>query len=190
MSFRFLICAICLAFVVPGCGGDDATSSEPQGSDPETTAAGQEKPKAPLQLPASKVFLGDYEPEGPFAGISGRGGDKKPRFEPSGEPAPKKTVFRELKVGSGPAAQHGDEVSIYYVGADHKTGDIQYYGWPPVPPGNFRLGFSAFGRTWEKTIEGMKVGGIREVIITAPYLSRAPLDYVIVMKGRQPNVGN
>lgn len=190
MKFRFLLCVLCLAFAVPGCGGDDATSSDPQGSASDTTSASEGKPKAPLSAPASKVFLGHYESQGPFATISGRGGDKKPSIKPSGQPAPKKTVFRELKVGSGPPARHGDEVSVYYVGADHKTGKIQFYGWPPLPPGNFRLGYSAFGRTWEKTIEGMKVGGVREVIILAPYLSREPLDYVIVMKARQPNVGD
>ncbi len=190
MKLRFLICVLCLAFAVGGCGGDDATSSDTRGSGSGTTSASEKKPKAPLQAPASKVVLGHYESAGPFATISGRKGDKKPRFEPSGQSAPKQTVSRELEVGTGPAAKHGDEVSVYYVGADHKTGKIDYYGWPPVPPGNFRLGYSAFGRTWEKTIEGMRVGGVREVIIRAPYLSPDPLDYVIVLKARQPNVGD
>ncbi|HEU4462439.1 MAG TPA: FKBP-type peptidyl-prolyl cis-trans isomerase [Solirubrobacterales bacterium] len=189
MKFLLLICVLCLAFLVSGCGGDDETSSGSGDDGAGTTSAGQEKPKAPLQTPASKVVLGDYAAEGTFAAISGGDGDKKPRFEPSGKPASGETVYRELEVGSGPAAKHGDEVSIYYAGADHKTGKIEYYGWPPVPPGNFRLGYSAFGRTWEKTIEGMKAGGVREVIITAPYLSEDPLDYVIVLKALQPYAG-
>lgn len=190
MKFRSLIGVLVLAFVVPGCGGDDATSSEPGDTDADITSVTQAKPKGPLETPASKVVVGDYEPEGPFAGISGGKGNEKPRFQPSGQPAGKETISRELEEGSGPPAKKGDEISVYYVGADHKTGKIDYYGWPPNRPASFRLGFSTFGRTWEKTIEGMKVGGVREVIITAPYLSPEPLDYVIVLKALQPYAGD
>lgn len=194
MKFSFAIFALCLALVagISGCGGDDATSSEAQDSTSATTAdsgGNAKSDSAPLKARATEVVIGDYEEEGSFSAISGQKGDKKPRFEPSGQPASKKTLIRELKVGSGPAAQHGDEVSVYYAGADQATGKIQYYGWPPKLPATFQLGFSTFGRTWEKTIEGMKVGGIRQVIITAPYLSRTPLDYVIVLTALQPQSG-
>lgn len=175
---------------ISGCGGDNATSSETQDSSSATTAEkeGNEKTEAPdLQTPASKVIIGDYPPEGPFAGISGRGPEKKPHFEPSGQPVSKKeTLMRELKVGSGPAAEHGDEVSFYYAGADHKTGKVTFYGWPPYPPKSLRLGLGTFGKKWEKTLEGMKVGGIRQVIVTLDYLAPDPLDYVIVLKALQP----
>lgn len=189
MNFRVLLGIFCLIFLVSGCGGDNATSSDPGSTGAETTSASQKQPKAPLQTPASEVVLGTYDSEGPFAAVSGGKGNEKPRFEPSGQPAPKETISRELEVGSGPAAKRGDEVSVYYAGADHKTGKVDLYGWPPYRPATFRLGFSTFGRTWEKTIEGMKVGGVREVIITAPYLSEDPLDYVIVLKALQPYAG-
>lgn len=184
MRISILICALALTLAMAGCGGGDSTSSQPQ--DSTSTGEAKAKPAAPLETPPSKVVIGDYPQEGSFAAISGQKGDKKPRFEPSGQLAAKKTISRELEEGSGPAARHGDEVSIYYVGADQKTGKIQYYGWPPFKPASFRLGFSTFGKTWEKTIEGMKVGGVREVIITAGYLSKTPLDYVIVLKALQP----
>jgi hypothetical protein len=189
-----LIAAFCLALVtgVSGCGGDDATSPETQGSGSATTtdSGGDAKPdQGPLEATPSKVVLGDYEAEGPFSAVSGRKGNKKPRFTPSGQPAPKETVIRELEVGSGPAAQRGDEVSFYYAGADHATGQIPYYGWPPALPATLRLGFGTFGRSWEKTIEGMKVGGIRQVIIRASYLSEGPLDYVIVLTALRPQSG-
>jgi peptidylprolyl isomerase len=192
VKIPFLICVLCLALVagVSGCGGDDATSSESRDSSSATTADGEGGAKAddgPLEAKPSKVVLGDYEAEGPFSAVSGQKGDKKPRFTPSGQPAPKKTVTRELEVGSGPAVKRGDEVSVYYAGADHATGKIRYYGWPPYRPATFqRLGFGTFGKSWEKTIEGMKVGGIRQVIITASYLSREPLDYVLVLTALRP----
>ena len=192
MKTPFLICALCLALVagISGCGGDDATSSETQDSGSETVAdsGGGAKPdEGPLKATPSKVVLGDYESEGPFSAIAGQEGNKKPRFTPSGEPAPKKVVTRELEVGSGSAVERGDEVSVYYAGADHATGKIRYYGWPPNRPATFqRLGFGTFGKSWEKTIEGMKAGGVRQVIITASYLSPKPLDYVIVLTDMRP----
>jgi hypothetical protein len=194
MRRRFLICALCLALVagVSGCGGDDATSSETQDSSNAASAdgGGNAKPAAkPLVAKRSKVVIGDYPQGGPFLAISGRKGNLKPEFHASGQPGPKKTLIRELEVGSGPAAQRGDEVSFYYAGADHATGKIKYYGWPPNLPVTIRLGFGTFGKSWEKTIEGMKVGGIRQVIITAGYLSKTPLDYVIVLTALQPQAG-
>lgn len=182
--------ALCLALVAgfAGCGGDDATSLGTQESSTAATTDGEEnaKPAKPLVAKRSTVVIGDYEQEGPFLAISGRKGNRKPRFHPSGQPGPKKTLIRDLEVGSGPAAQRGDEVSFYYAGADHATGKIKYYGWPPNLPVTIRLGFGTFGRSWEKTIEGMKVGGIRQVIITAGYLFKTPLDYVIVLTALQP----
>ena len=191
MKLSILISALCLALLagVSGCGGDDATSSETQGSNSAATTDGGGEAKAedgPLEAQASKVVIGDYEPEGPFAGVSGREGDKKPLFDPSGQPAPGKTVTRELEVGSGPAAQHGDEVSIYYAGANRNTGKVEVYGWPPFKPATFQLGFSTFGRSWEKSIEGMKVGGIRQVVILIPSLSSTPIDYVIALTALKP----
>jgi peptidylprolyl isomerase len=184
-----LLCALCLTLLagISGCGNDDATSSETQTS--AATADREEAAKpddGPLEAQASKVVIGGYEAEGPFAAVSGREGNKKPLFKPSGQPAPKKTIIRDLEVGSGPAARRGDEVSYYYAGAVHDTGQIQYYGWPPSLPATIRLGFGTFGRSWEKTIEGMKAGGVRQVIITADYLSDEPLDYVIVLTALRP----
>lgn len=192
MRSFFLAFVLCLALVagLSGCGGDDATSSETRDSESIAEDKGSVKPEnGPLETPPSKVAIGDYAQEGPFAAVSGGKGDRKPQFDPSGRPAPKVTVSRELEVGSGPAAERGDEVSVYYVGADHASGKIRYYGWPPYRPATFQLGFSTFGRTWEKSIEGMKVGGVRQVIIATSPLARTPLDYVIVLTALRPQPG-
>lgn len=194
MRFPLLVWALCLALVVgvSGCGSDDATSSETGESSSATAADREEKAKPeapPLEAKPSKVVIGDYPQEGPFLAISGRKGNLKPEFHSRGEVGPRKTLIRDLEVGTGPAARHGDEVSFYYAAAYHKTGKIQYYGWPPNSPATLKLGFGTFGRSWEKTIEGMKVGGIRQVIITASYLSETPLDYVIVLKALRQQSG-
>lgn len=81
-------------------------------------------------------------------------------------------------------------MSFYYAGADHGIGQVAYFGWPPSPPTTFRLGFGTFGKSWEKTIEGMRVGGIRQVIITASYISSTPVDYVILLTALRPQSGS
>lgn len=194
MKARLLLCVLCLALVAgfSGCGSDDATSSETGEASSATTADGEAKAKPeapPLEAKPSKVVIGDYPREGPFLAISGRKGNLKPAFHSRGEEGPRKTLIRDLEVGTGPAARHGDEVSFYYAAAYHETGKIQYYGWPPNSPATLKLGFGTFGRSWEKTIEGMRVGGIRQVIITASYLSETPLDYVIVLKALRQQSG-
>jgi peptidylprolyl isomerase len=206
MKFSFAIFVLCLALLagISGCGGDDATSSETQESSASTTAEdsttttdsggndGEANAKSDddsFDTAPSKVVIGTYEGEGPFSAVSGGKGDEKPRFVPSGEPAPKEVLTRDLEVGAGPAAKRGDQVAVYYAGALYETGKVTLYGWPPGKPANFALGESVFGKSWEKTIEGMKVGGIRQVIITAGYLSKTPLDYVIVLTALQPQAG-
>lgn len=183
-----LVCALCLALVAgaSGCGGDGETSSGTRDTTAAAKQGGGAKPDdGPLEPQATKVAIGDYESEGPFASIDGRKGNKKPHFEPSGQPVSKKTLIRDLEEGSGPAAERGDEVSFYYVGADHATGKIRHYGWPPNPPATLQLlEFGTFGKSWERTIEGMKVGGVREVITTTGF--PVPMDYVIVLTAMRP----
>lgn len=199
MKLPFLILAVCLALIagVTGCGGDDATSSETQGSGSATTTddsanttdgGGDSEPEASDS--GDNPIVGDYEAEGPFAAISGGEGNKKPTFEPSGEPTPKEVVSRELEVGSGPAAKLGDEVRVYFAGAAYETGEVQFSGWPPAEPGVVELGSGAYGKNWEKTVVGMKAGGIRQVILpSSEFAQGKPVEYVIVMADLKPKSG-
>jgi peptidylprolyl isomerase len=209
MKTPLLICVLCLALVagVSGCGGDDTTSARTQDTGsastaddsatttdsggeakPENADEGDSKPEdESSETPAGNPVLADYEAEGPFAAVSGGKGNQKPTFEPSGEPAPKEVVTRELEVGSGPAAKRGDEVSVYFAGAIFETGEVELYGWPPSGPSVFELGAGLYGEDWEKTIEGMKAGGIRQVILPeSEFAAGKPVDYVIVLTDLQP----
>jgi peptidylprolyl isomerase len=204
MKLFLLISGLCLALVfgVSGCGGGDATSSDTQesgSSTSETATPADDAENADGQSDAdgkgsgkpdgtpSELAIGDYEAEGPFAAVSGQGGDKKPRFTPSGQPPPKEVVTRELEVGTGPAAKRGDEVSLYFAGAIFETGKVELSGWPPSSPSVVELGKGLYGKEWEKTIEGMKVGGVRQVILpSSEFAQGKPVDYVIVMTDLQP----
>jgi peptidylprolyl isomerase len=118
---------------------------------------------------------------GPFATVTGGEGNTKPQIEPPDRPPPTKLLTRDLKVGSGPPAHDGDEVGVYYIGVNYKTGQLQYQEWPPPSrPLTFELGFDGYGEAWEKGIEGMKVGGRREIIVPSRLLyGTGTVDYVV-----------
>lgn len=91
---------------------------------------------------------------------------------PQGSP-PKKLVEKDLKQGSGPAAKAGDEVTVQYVGVNYKTGKEFDSSWSRNEPFPFTLGSNSVIPGWEQGVEGMKVGGRRELIIP-PELAYGP----------------
>ncbi len=132
-----------------------------------------------------------FEQEGPFSAITGGNGDHRPKFDPPDRLSPKVLRTRDLVVGTGRAARRGDEVGVYYAGAIYKTGRSRYEGWPPASsPVTFQLGFGLYEDAWERGIEGMRVGGSREMIVPARLLAGSPtLDYVIKLVTLEPGSG-
>jgi FKBP-type peptidyl-prolyl cis-trans isomerase len=89
----------------------------------------------------------------------------KPKVEvPKGAP-PKNLVIKDLEKGKGPSAKAGDEVTVHYVGVLYKNGKQFDASWDRNEPFSFELGTGAVIAGWEQGIEGMKVGGRRELII-------------------------
>ena len=89
----------------------------------------------------------------------------KPTVEvPKGSP-PKSLVVKEIEKGSGEEAKSGDEVTVQYVGVDYKNGKEFDSSWSRSEPFTFTLGAGQVIPGWEKGVEGMKVGGRRELII-------------------------
>src|SRR5262249_23052860 len=70
----------------------------------------------------------------------------------------------DVKVGTGPAAKKGDEVSVHYTGKfkDGKVFDSSKDGGDPL---NFTLGAGKVIKGFDIGITGMKVGGIRKIVI-------------------------
>ena len=89
----------------------------------------------------------------------------KPKVEVPKGPPPKKLVIKDLEAGKGPAAKAGDEVTVHYVGVLYKNGKQFDASWDRGEPFTFELGSGGVIAGWEKGIEGMKVGGRRELII-------------------------
>lgn len=98
---------------------------------------------------------------------------------PKGAP-PKKLEIKELEAGTGAEAKAGDEISVQYVGVDYKSGEEFDASWDRGEPFPFTLGAGAVIPGWDQGIEGMKVGGRRELIIP-PELAYGP-------QGRPPAI--
>jgi peptidylprolyl isomerase len=161
------LAAVVAALVAAGCGGDgDAT--------------GPGEKKGPIAFPAKEGF----------ATITYRQGKAKPKVVPPDQPPPKRVLTRDLKTGSGPVARRGDWVWVRYFGTNYKTGEQQYPGrWPPLPPLSFKLGFGGEGEGWEEGIEGMQVGGRREIIVPSHLLYRTgTIDYVVDLVRVKPRL--
>jgi peptidylprolyl isomerase len=90
---------------------------------------------------------------------------KKPKVTVPSGPPPKKLVVKDLKTGKGPTAEAGDEVTVQYVGVDYKTGKEFDSSWSRNEPFAFSLGAGEVIKGWDQGIEGMKLGGRRELII-------------------------
>lgn len=89
----------------------------------------------------------------------------KPKVEVPNGPPPQKLTIKDLELGKGPTARAGDEVTVNYVGVDYKTGKEFDASWDRGEPFTFTLGAGEVIPGWDQGVEGMKVGGRRELII-------------------------
>jgi peptidylprolyl isomerase len=93
---------------------------------------------------------------------------KEPTFTVPSGPAPHKLIIKDLIVGTGATAKKGSQVTVNYVGKLYSTGRVFDASWKDTPGkgfGPFALGAGAVIKGWDQGLEGMKVGGRRELII-------------------------
>jgi len=83
---------------------------------------------------------------------------------PEGAP-PRELEIKDLEEGSGAEAKSGDQVTVQYVGVNYRNGKEFDASWNRGEPFPFTLGGSEVIPGWEQGVEGMKVGGRRELII-------------------------
>jgi FKBP-type peptidyl-prolyl cis-trans isomerase len=93
-----------------------------------------------------------------------------------------KLVVRDVNEGKGPASHWGDEVNVRYVARVYRTGKIYSRHWSGVDTFIFRLDGKSFGVGWQRGIEGMRVGGRREILVPARLLfNDADVAYMVTM---------
>lgn len=132
---------LCLALAVAGCGDDDSPTA-----DATTDATTQAEAAAQSGAEASKRT--------------------KPEVTVPQGSAPKELVEKDLIEGSGATAKTGDEVTVQYVGVGFDSGKEFDASWDREPF-SFSLGAGEVIPGWDQGIEGMKVGGQRELTIPA-----------------------
>jgi peptidylprolyl isomerase len=83
---------------------------------------------------------------------------------PAGEP-PASLEITDVWEGDGAVAKRGDMVHVHYVGVAFSTGEEFDASWNRGDPLAFRLGGGQVITGWDQGIEGMRVGGRRQLVI-------------------------
>ena len=83
-------------------------------------------------------------------------------FDP--EP-PTDLVITDVTEGDGAEAAAGNTVSVHYVGVAHSTGEEFDASYNRGEPLQFRLGIGQVISGWDTGVQGMKVGGRRQLVI-------------------------
>jgi peptidylprolyl isomerase len=85
---------------------------------------------------------------------------------PEGD-APTELEIQDLVVGEGAEAKAGDQVVVHYVGVAHSTGEEFDASWNRGSPFTFPLGAGRVIAGWDQGVQGMRVGGRRQLTIPA-----------------------
>jgi peptidylprolyl isomerase len=105
---------------------------------------------------------------------------KKPKVTVPDGPPPKQLETRDIKQGTGKAAESGDNVTMDYVGVSYSTKKEFDSSFTSGQPIDVALGQGQVIPGWDEGIVGMKVGGRRELII--------PPDMAYGAQGRPPTI--
>jgi peptidylprolyl isomerase len=151
---------------VGGCGGSSSTDGETSSS---TVSAS----------PPAHVSVGTVETKAPGAVLSNHFGKAKgtwvkidktrPVLSRKKEAVPTTLVVKELEPGSGPKAEYGDELTIMYASRFLPSGEPFTASWDWGEPTTFVLGEGLLDSGWETGLDGMQVGGRRELIVPAGF---------------------
>lgn len=153
--------ALCTVALIAGCGSS-GSSTITVGNESDTTSVphvkGETKPTtaSTSTAPTSTVKT-------PTTGAL----SKEPKVTPPSGPAPTTLVTKEIIKGTGAEAKSGDSVTVNYVGVLYKGGKEFDASWKRNEPFTFTLGKGQVIKGWDQGVEGMKVGGRRELIIPA-----------------------
>jgi peptidylprolyl isomerase len=142
LGTAILVCGALLAVV--GCGSS-SDSSKSSATSSSTTSPSQSSQSGSKSAAAKKKT--------------------KPKVMVPNGPPPKKLEIKEIEQGSGAEAKAGDEVTVQYVGVGYESEEEFDSSWSRNEPFSFQLGAGQVIPGWDQGVEGMRVGGRRELII-------------------------
>ena len=90
---------------------------------------------------------------------------EKPLIDRPDGPPPADLEITDLTVGDGAEATPGKAVTVHYVGVAHSTGEEFDASYNRGEPLQFRLGVGQVISGWDTGVQGMKVGGRRQLVI-------------------------
>jgi len=168
--------------VFAGCGGGSSDSSSSDSSSTGTTAkktasTGDSGSKSESKSDSGSNSESDSSSESDES-ESGKSPPKRESFTivkgtpnppkvvvPPGPP-PKNLVVKDIKVGTLNEVKPKDRLRVNYIGVNYKTGKPFEVNWGKKPlPFIFTWGVGEVIEGWEKGLKGMKVGGVRELIV-------------------------
>lgn len=149
--FRMLaISLVALATIAAGCGGSDDASVSADGS---------------AETEAQTEAEGDADSSGESESSSDVDTTAKPVISvPAGDP-PTELIIEDLLVGDGAEATAGDPISVDYVGVSWSTQEEFDASWDRGSEFGFSLGVGQVIPGWDEGVQGMKVGGRRQITI-------------------------
>ena len=90
---------------------------------------------------------------------------QKPEIEFFDPEPPTDLVVTDITVGDGAEATAGSRVSVHYVGVAHSTGEEFDASYNRGTPLEFPLGAGRVIAGWDQGVQGMRVGGRRQLVI-------------------------
>jgi peptidylprolyl isomerase len=90
---------------------------------------------------------------------------EKPEIDFPSSPPPGDLQVTDVTTGDGAEATAGKTVSVHYVGVAHSTGEEFDASYNRGTPLQFRLGVGQVISGWDQGVQGMKVGGRRQLVI-------------------------
>lgn len=91
--------------------------------------------------------------------------NEKPEIDFPGGEAPTELVIEDIVTGDGAEAKAGDVAHVHYVGVAFSNGEEFDSSWNRGAPLSFPLGAGHVISGWDQGIQGMKVGGRRQLTI-------------------------
>ncbi len=163
-----LVIAIFLLLQAGGCGGSEG---------PTTT--GENAASTPAQ--AAAVRHGSkWEALERFAGaLSGK------LLIPHGPP-PRRVLFRDLKLGKGPAIKPNQGFEVHYANFSYKTGKVFENAWrQSLQSLKWNIAYVVDG--WIPGLKGMQAGGIRELVLPSSWAyQNGALVYLVKLVKLEP----
>jgi peptidylprolyl isomerase len=144
-----LVAAVLTLLAPIACGG---------GSSTDATESTGERPRTVAEIP-------NLPPPKKSASSSARAIAKRPEPKvkiPNGPP-PKELQIGDLITGIGPPVKTGDEIGVRWVAYHYDTGEPFENSWQLTR--DTVLGAGEVNDGWERGLPGMKVGGLRELIV-------------------------